>query len=476
MFYHIKINHKPPAWLTTCIVPGICVLLLWPMVTQAQDRIQKTDKSVIDARVLEISTTDIKYKKFSNPGGPTYLIPKTDVTSIVYENGEKEVFSQPAPVQATVPVPAGMGEAASREKARYYVLSGNINEAIATYTRLLANDRTNSSLLAEDAYTLALAGIYDAALMRLDMSWNSGSNLTDTRYFSAQVFALMGYDELAREFWKPTDKYVAPAWISARAGSLLQKFGNKQPLSTIKSREQLIANFKKANELAAQNAYFQSIALFQDITNIYPAEYLPYVGYSISLEKTGAFAKSAQSIEKAITLIGDTPEEKTRKQLLEKRLTTMKLYITSPPPLAPPTIQQTNMKEPEKLQMMAYAGGVVSSQLTNLNARIGYFVTGSINAALDFGLLKTPESSSSSLGLTAYNRSKNFVSGAGIMMYTGNSTTTFAVKFTLGFSKMNRARTSSFDIFFDVNKALQEEGITTFAFSVGKSFYFGKRK
>jgi hypothetical protein len=154
----------------------------------------------------------------------------------------------------------------------------------------------------------------------------------------------------------------------------------------------------------------------------------------------------------------------------------MKLYITSPPPLAPPTIQQTNMAEPEKLQMMAYAGGVVSSQLTNLNARIGYFVTGSINAALDFGLIKTPETSSSSLGLSAYNRSKNFVSGAGIMMYSGNSTTTFAVKFTLGFSKMNRARTSSFDIFFDVNKALQEEGITTFAFSVGKSFYFGKRK
>jgi hypothetical protein len=83
MFYHIKINHKPPAWLTTCIVTGICVLL-WPIVTQAQDRIQKTDKSVIDARVLEISTTDIKYKKFSNPGGPTYLIPKTDFTSIVY--------------------------------------------------------------------------------------------------------------------------------------------------------------------------------------------------------------------------------------------------------------------------------------------------------------------------------------------------------------------------------------------------------
>jgi tetratricopeptide (TPR) repeat protein len=476
MLNHVKVIHKPHAWLTTCILRGICVLLLWPMLTKAQDRIQKTDKSVIEARVLEISSADIKYKKFSNPGGPTYIIPKAEVTAIVYENGEKEVFSQPAPVQATVPVPPGMGEAASREKARYYVLTGNINEAIATYTRLLANDRTNSSLLAEDAYALALAGIYDAALMRLDMSWSAGSNSTDTRYFSAQVFALMGYDDLAREFWKPTDKYVAPAWISAKAGSLLQKYGSKKPLSTIKNREQLIANFKKANELAAQNAYFQSIALFQDITNIYPAEYLPYVGYSISLEKTGAFAKSAQSIEKAISLIGNTPEEKTRKQLLEKRLTTMKLYMTSPPPLAPPTIQQSNMKEPEKLQMMAYAGGVVSSQLTNLNGRIGYFVTGSINAALDFGLIKTPETSSTSLGLSAYNRSKNFVSGAGIMMYSGNSTTTFAVKFTLGFSKMNRARTSSFDIFFDVNKALQQEGLTTFAFSVGKSFYFGKRK
>lgn len=476
MLNQVKVNHKPPAWLTACLLPGLFVVLLWPGIARAQDKIQKTDKSVIEARVVEIGQAEIKYKKFSNLGGPTYIIRKTEVNAIIYENGEKEVFEQPASMSAAVPVPPVTGTAVSREKARYYLLTGNINEAIATYTRLLANDRTNSSLLAEDAYALALGGVYDAALMRLDMSWTFGSNATDVRYFSAQVFALMGYDDLAREFWKPSDKSITPSWISARAGWLLQKFGSKQPLSTIRNREQLISNFKHANELAAQNAYFQSIALFQDITTLYPAEYLPYVGYSITLEKAGAFAKSAQTIEKAISLMGNTPEEKTRKQILEKRLTTLKLYMTSPPPLSPPTIQQSNTKEPEKLQMMAYAGGVVSKDFTNVNGRIGYFVGNSTSASLDLGLIKTPETSSTNFGLTAYNNTKNFVSGAGIMLNAANGNTSFAVKFSVGYSKMNKSRTSSFDIFLDFNKSLQKEGITTYIFSIGKSFYFGKRK
>ena len=38
----------------------------------AQDVIVKKDGSTILSKVLEVSSTDIKYKKFSNPDGPTY--------------------------------------------------------------------------------------------------------------------------------------------------------------------------------------------------------------------------------------------------------------------------------------------------------------------------------------------------------------------------------------------------------------------
>jgi hypothetical protein len=67
------------------------IVFLWhPLV--AQDKIYKTDNTIIEAKVAEVNDTEIKYTKFSNPNGPKYVISKANVLMIVYENGEKEVY------------------------------------------------------------------------------------------------------------------------------------------------------------------------------------------------------------------------------------------------------------------------------------------------------------------------------------------------------------------------------------------------
>lgn len=75
-------------------------LLLCSASAFAQDVIVKQDGSTILSKVIEIGTEEVKYKKFSNPDGPTYNIRKADIMTINYENGEKETFenqsSQPA--------------------------------------------------------------------------------------------------------------------------------------------------------------------------------------------------------------------------------------------------------------------------------------------------------------------------------------------------------------------------------------------
>ncbi len=58
----------------------------------AQDILVKKDGNIVKAKVMEITPTEIKYKRFSNPDGPLYTIEKNVVLSIVYENGEKELF------------------------------------------------------------------------------------------------------------------------------------------------------------------------------------------------------------------------------------------------------------------------------------------------------------------------------------------------------------------------------------------------
>lgn len=477
MLNQVTKYHKRPAWLSACFLLSAFVCMLAPFVSSAQDKIYKTDKTVIEAKVTEINTVEIKYKKFSNLNGPAYIIPIKEVSAIEYENGEKETYNQAQPNSKQT---ASTGNAStsvnvSQQKARNFILSENINEAIAAYTKLIAIDAGNATLLAEDAYALALAGVYDAALMRLDLSWSYGSNTTELNFYTSQVFALMGYDDLASEFWKPSEKNKAPSWISSKAVFLQQKFRIKQPHSSTLNREQLIANFKHANELASQYSYFQSIALYHDITSIYPNEYLPYIGYSISLEKTGALAKSAQTIEKAISVLGSTSEDKTKKQFLEQRLASIKQNMTSLPPAVLPVLSQKKESDKARPQMMAYAGGMMAPSLTSINGRIGYFISGSSNASFDFGVMKNAEYSSSNVGFSLYNRQNMFVSGAGLMMSAANGNTSFAMKLSVGISKMNKAHTASVDIFVDVNRTLQKQSFTTACMSLGTSFYFGKR-
>jgi hypothetical protein len=46
----------------------------------------------INAKVIEITTSEIKYKRFEHLDGPTIAIPRSEVFSITYENGKYEVI------------------------------------------------------------------------------------------------------------------------------------------------------------------------------------------------------------------------------------------------------------------------------------------------------------------------------------------------------------------------------------------------
>ena len=59
----------------------------------AQDSILKINGEIISAKILEIGTDNVKYKKFSNIDGPLYTISKDEIKEIIFENGDKESFS-----------------------------------------------------------------------------------------------------------------------------------------------------------------------------------------------------------------------------------------------------------------------------------------------------------------------------------------------------------------------------------------------
>jgi hypothetical protein len=69
----------------------------------AQDQLFKKDNSKIDAKILEINQTEVKYKLFTYQDGPTITILKSEIAMIIYQNGSHEVFNnQSTPTQTIV--------------------------------------------------------------------------------------------------------------------------------------------------------------------------------------------------------------------------------------------------------------------------------------------------------------------------------------------------------------------------------------
>jgi hypothetical protein len=72
----------------------------------AQDLIALRNGDVIEARVTEISPSEVRYKRFDHLNGPTIVIPVADVLSIRYENGTVEIpGSAPSASRPSSPPP-----------------------------------------------------------------------------------------------------------------------------------------------------------------------------------------------------------------------------------------------------------------------------------------------------------------------------------------------------------------------------------
>lgn len=78
----------------------MCSLCTW-----AQDVIVKKDGSTVVCRVIEVTKTEVIYKKWTDLEGSNYIIDKSLVSAINYENGKKDnLDNTSATVQSTKPM------------------------------------------------------------------------------------------------------------------------------------------------------------------------------------------------------------------------------------------------------------------------------------------------------------------------------------------------------------------------------------
>jgi hypothetical protein len=79
--------------MKTIIITAVASLFVLSHI-DAQDTIWKTSGDSILSKVLEITPTSIKYKRFDNQNGPTYSIMQSEVSMVQYQNGTLDTFGE----------------------------------------------------------------------------------------------------------------------------------------------------------------------------------------------------------------------------------------------------------------------------------------------------------------------------------------------------------------------------------------------
>ena len=361
------------------------------------------------------------------------------------------------------------------EEARGLLLSGKKLEALMAYSILVNSDTANVALGSEYAYVLALNGYYEAALFRIDETWKARYLYPEVSFYASQIFSLMRNPAVAAAINEAYPGRKDPQWISEHAPGMIEKYKSPK-LPDVLPAEEAPEYFSRANKLTSHGNYLMAISLFSNITTSWPHEYLPYAGYSIALEKAEFYKLASVMLEKSIKLMEKDPAKNGDREILERRLSSLRTKSSEPPKVTIGKVLAGSSVKKNSPRLMAYAGGMVSPSYTNVNGRFGYFLSGSGNAAVDLGVSSMSGNTSYNVGMTYYQRHKIFVAGFGLTgSFMGNTSAAF-FKISVGFSFQSKNKLSSWDIFWDGMAPFSKTQVTTFGFSAGRSMYFGNRK
>lgn len=220
------------------ILSVIITFILFANSAYSQDILYTTAGSKLKGKITEINTKDIKYKDFNNLEGPTYVISKTDVVLIQYQNGTTEVINdnpntlapkvtatvtpvekpieKPAPKTFDKNDPYGKAKKAEKKDFNLYYLNNNMlsinalalanGDVTVMYDRDLFNSRMSLSFLGGYSFNSQMGGLNfyirdskDGAKKKYDAGFGINympRNTKRVQYFVGVLTKYMAYDYL----------------------------------------------------------------------------------------------------------------------------------------------------------------------------------------------------------------------------------------------------------------------------------------
>lgn len=189
----------------------------------AQDMIVKKDGSIIQAKVSEIGTSEVKYKKWSNQDGPSYAIVKSDILAITYQNGEKETFEINTARQSNnTESPTSLNEMLSRNNSNVINTINNAPFSINDEKFVKKKTKTNRAGI---QYAVSEKSIIDSDVLSVSFTFGrvgNGGSIAKTKKGKSELdflsyepvtkgglrFQVMGYPAVVIKLTNKTDNIM----------------------------------------------------------------------------------------------------------------------------------------------------------------------------------------------------------------------------------------------------------------------------
>lgn len=94
----------------------------------AQDVIVTKDAKKIDAKILEVSTSEIRYKELDNLDGPVFILRADEILTIIYANGKVVIYNNDVQIEAEAERKAKEAEAAAKANQMGSLFGAESNE------------------------------------------------------------------------------------------------------------------------------------------------------------------------------------------------------------------------------------------------------------------------------------------------------------------------------------------------------------
>ena len=353
------------------------------------------------------------------------------------------------------------------QTARVNLQTGDIDKAVLCYSLAVdeAKKQRNSgsgvdgTLMAEYAYALALHHDFEAALINIDRARNLGTKFGD--FYAAQILSMMGYAEPANELMRDSE---TPDWVSTFYLSYMAKYAVRS--FSINSEAPQMA-LDRANRLAANQQTIQAVALYEELSTIYPNTYIIHIDYSTLWENLSRYKHAQKLLSKGISLMPTDTTFRDARTACEEHL--RKLHVQDSITNRTPLVKKMQTLPTPKI--MNYVGLSAAKESFSVNGKVGLYTTKKFSYTMNLGISRISGNFMESIGISAYKSFSIFVVGLGISGQFANEAISLGLSPSVGLTFLNKEQTSSFDITLGFFLPITSDGVFSYNLSLGKTYY-----